>query len=223
MNDPKKKLVIFGSGFLGELAHFYFTNDSNYEVIAFTADALYIKESTYLGLPCIAFEELEKHYSPSDVHLFVAIGYSKLNAIRIAKFNAAKAKGYTMASYVSSKSSTWSESIQIGENVFIMENNVLMPFCKIEDNVLVWVGNILSHHSVIKKHTTITSHAAIGGNVIIGEGCFIGLNATIRDSIEIADGTVIAASSNVIKNTEPHSVYMGSPAVFKMKAEDAKI
>ncbi len=221
--QKKKKLVIFGLGMLGELAHFYFTHDSDYEVVAFTADTNFPDGGTYLGLPFIPFDDVVLGYPPSEYHLFIAIGYSKLNAIRISKYALAKEKGYTLASYVSSKSSSWPQSMDIGENVFIMENNVIMPFCKIEDNVLIWVGNILSHHSIIKKHTTITSHAAIGGNVIIEEGCFIGLNATIRDSIKLAKGTVVATGANVTKDTEADSVYMGSPAVIKMESSKAKI
>jgi sugar O-acyltransferase (sialic acid O-acetyltransferase NeuD family) len=221
--QKKKKLVIFGLGMLGELAHFYFTHDSDYEVVAFTADTNFPDSGSYLNLPFIPFDEVSQQFPPADYHLFIAIGYSKLNAIRISKYTLAKEKGYTLASYVSSKSSSWPQSIDIGENVFIMENNVIMPFCKIEDNVLIWVGNILSHHSVIKKHTTITSHAAIGGNVIIEEGCFIGLNATIRDSIKLAEGTVVATGANVTKDTEAHNVYMGSPAVIKMESSKAKI
>lgn len=223
MTLKSKKLIIFGLGMLGELAHFYFTHDSDYEVVAFTADNNYPEDATYLNLPFIPLNELPQKYPPTEFHCFIAIGYSKLNEIRIAKFNLLKSMGYHLASYISSKTSSWPQSIEVGENVFIMENNVLMPFCRIEDNVLIWVGNILSHHSVIKQHTTITSHAAIGGNVIIEEACFIGLNATIRDSIRIARGTVVATGANIIKNTEPDSVYMGSPAVIKMSSRDAKI
>lgn len=32
----KKPLVIFGSGDIAQLAHYYFSTDSNYEVVAFT-------------------------------------------------------------------------------------------------------------------------------------------------------------------------------------------
>lgn len=44
----RKPLVIFGSGDIAQLAHYYFNTDSNYEVVAFTVDASYIKESDVL-------------------------------------------------------------------------------------------------------------------------------------------------------------------------------
>ena len=34
----KKRLVIFGAGDIAQLAHFYFSSDSDYEVVAFTVD-----------------------------------------------------------------------------------------------------------------------------------------------------------------------------------------
>ena len=56
----KKPLVIFGSGDIAQLAHYYFSRDSNYEVVAFTVDANYIKESEFCGLPVVAFEDVAK-------------------------------------------------------------------------------------------------------------------------------------------------------------------
>ena len=34
----RKPLILFGAGDIAELAYFYFTNDSAYEVVAFTVD-----------------------------------------------------------------------------------------------------------------------------------------------------------------------------------------
>src|SRR5436190_1331055 len=107
MNSINKKLIIFGKGELAELANFYFTNDSTYQVCAFTLNRSYIDADTYLDLPVIPFEEVEKKYPPEQYELFIAIGYSKLNLNRKTKYEQAKSKGYKLASYVSSKSTTW--------------------------------------------------------------------------------------------------------------------
>ena len=34
----KNKIIIFGTGEIGDLAHFYFSNDSEYNVVAFSCD-----------------------------------------------------------------------------------------------------------------------------------------------------------------------------------------
>ena len=116
----KKKLVIFGVGDFAQLAHFYFSTDSDYEVVAFTVDSGYIKKTTFCNLPVLAFDEVVKH-CPSDKHFFfVALGYSKLNAIRKEKYLAAKALGYRIASFISSHATVLNDG-HIGENCFIFE------------------------------------------------------------------------------------------------------
>ncbi|KZS41291.1 hypothetical protein AWE51_23080 [Aquimarina aggregata] len=209
--NKKIKLVIFGLGEFGELAHFYFTNDSKYEVVAFCVDKAFKNTEEFLGLPVVEFENVEIIYPPSEYDFFVAIGYSKLNKNRIEKYTISKRKGYYLANYVSSKNSVWND-FKVGENTFIMENNTIMPFTKVGNNVLIWVGNIIAHHMVIEDHVTITSHCAIGGNVIIKSKAFIGLNATIRDGVIVGEQTIVAASSNLVKNADSGEVYMGNPA-----------
>lgn len=97
----KQPLVIFGLGDIGQLAHYYFSTDSNYEVVAFTVDAEYITTTKFCGLPVVPFEEVTSTYSPVMHEIFVALGYSKLNQLRKEKYLAAKALGYPLASYVS--------------------------------------------------------------------------------------------------------------------------
>ncbi len=206
-----KKVVIFGKGELAELACFYFTHDSKYQVCGFTVDREYLNEERYLDVPLVPFDAVEQTFPPAEYELFVAIGYTRLNQNRIDKYEQAKAKGYTLASYVSSRSTTW-PGLSVGENTFIMEDNTIMPFCKIGNNVLVWVNSILAHHMVVKDHVTITSHCAIGGNVVIEEQAFIGLNAALRNNIVIGRGAIIGTAANVVKDVMDFSVMMGNPA-----------
>lgn len=206
-----KKLIIFGIGELAELANYYFTNDSDYEVCAFTVDENHIKSDTFLGMPLVSFNKVEFLFPQNEYYLFIAIGYSNVSENRKEKYKMAKNKGYKLASYVSSKNSVWKDFI-VGENTFIMENNTIMPFASVGNNVLIFVGNIISHHMIIKDHVSITSHCAIGGNVILEESCFIGLNATIRNNITIGEKAIISTSANVLKSVDKFDVVMGNPA-----------
>ena len=49
----------------------------------------------------------------------------------------------------------------IGENCFIFEDNTIQPFVVVEDNVILWSGNHIGHHSVIKNHNFVSSHVVI--------------------------------------------------------------
>jgi len=206
-----KEIIVFGLRDYAELVHFYFTNDSDYTIVAFSVDNKYKDKEEFLGLPVVDFETVEKEYPPSKFDFFVALGYSESNQLRSRKYFEAKNKGYNLVSYVSSKNSVW-PNFEVGENTFIMENNTIMPFAKIGSNILIFAGNVITHHIVIDDHVTISCHCAIGGNVHIKSRVFIGLNSTLRNGIIVEEGTIIAAGSNVIKDTEKNEVYMGNPA-----------
>lgn len=205
----EKPLVIFGSGDIAQLAHYYFSTDSNYEVGAFTVDANYIKESEFCGLPVVAFEDAAKNYPPDSYDFFVALSYSKLNAVRKEKFLAAKEMGYKLVSFISSRATVLNEG-RIGENCFIFEDNTIQPFVTIGNNVTLWSGNHIGHHSVIHDHTFIASHVVISGGVEIGEQCFVGVNATLRDHIKIGDRCVVGAGALVLADADPEGVYIGA-------------
>lgn len=208
----KRKLVIFGSGDIAELAHFYFKTDSEYEVVAFTVDAAYIEGTTFGGLPVVAFEEVAEHYPPEDHDFFVALSYAKLNAVRKEKFMAAKALDYRLANFISSHATVLNKG-GIGENCFILEDNTIQPFVSIGNNVTLWSGNHIGHHSLIKDHTFISSHVVISGGVEIGEQCFIGVNVTLRDHIKIGDKCVIGAGALLLADAGHEGVYMGTAAI----------
>ena len=204
----KKRLIIFGTGDIAQLAHYYFSTDSDYQVVAFTADAAYITEKEFCGLPVVTFEEVASCYSPETHELFVALSYSKLNAVRKEKYIAAKAWGYRLASYVSSHATVLNEG-KIGDNCFIFEDNTIQPFVTIGNNVTLWSGNHIGHHSTIRDHCFIASHVVVSGGVEINEACFIGVNATLRDHIKVGERCVIGAGVLLLADADPEGVYIG--------------
>lgn len=205
----KKPLVIFGSGDIARLAHFYFSTDSEYKIVAFTVDSAYLSAASFCALPVVAFKELAAHYPPELYELFIAVSYSKLNAVRKEKYLAAKAMGYRLASFISSRASVLNDG-RIGENCFIFEDNTIQPFVSIGNNVTLWSGNHIGHHSTIKDHCFIASHVVISGGVEIGEQCFIGVNATLRDHIKVGERCVIGAGALLLADAAPEGVYMGT-------------
>ncbi|KTD51957.1 chloramphenicol acetyltransferase [Legionella quinlivanii] len=204
----KKELVIFGTGDIAQLAHYYFTHDSNYTVAAFTVDSTFITETEFCALPVIPFQEIGTLYPPNQYDMFIALSYSKLNAVRKEKYLAAKALNYRLASYISSKATLLNEQ-NIGENCFILEDNTIQPYVQIGNNVTLWSGNHIGHHSIIHDHSFIASHVVISGGVEIFESCFIGVNATLRDHISVGEKCVIGAGTLLLSDAEPESVYIG--------------
>jgi hypothetical protein len=63
------KVIVFGIQDFAELAHYYLTNDSVHEVVAFSVNAQYLpEERSFKGLPVLAFEDIVLHFPPSEYH-----------------------------------------------------------------------------------------------------------------------------------------------------------
>ncbi len=205
------RVVIFGVLDTAELAHYYLTNDSEHEVVAFTVSKEYLDEDTFKGLPVVPFEDLEHIYPTESYKLFAPMTARKMNQLREKIYNEGKEKGYDFISYISSKATTFDN--EIGENCFILEDNTIQPFTKIGNNVVLWSGNHIGHHGEIKDHVFFTSHVVMSGHCTIESNCFFGVNATIRDYSTIAKGTLLAMGASLNKQkTEEWSVYVGNPA-----------
>ncbi len=203
------KVVIFGTGEFAQVAAIYLAADSPHEVVAFTVDGDRRAEEHLLDKPVVPFEELQKTHPPTDYQLFIAIGFKGLNQARAEVFQRCKAMGYRCISYVCSKAVQWGH-IEVGENTFVFENNVLQPFVRIGDNCVLWSGNHIGHHARIGDHCFITSHVVISGGTIVGDYCFVGVNATLGDHIKVAPRCVIGAGAVVLRDTEEDGAYLGT-------------
>jgi putative colanic acid biosynthesis acetyltransferase WcaF len=80
----------------------------------------------------------------------------------------------------------------------------------------------------IGKRTTISqySHLCAGthdftkiarplvrSEIHIGDDCWIAADAFVGPAVSVGDGTILGARSSLFSNTEPWSIYVGSPAV----------
>lgn len=198
-------VVIFGIGQIAEIAYFYLTNDSEHKVVAFSVDKEFLTQDKFQDLPVVAYEELTEKYPPNKYQMFIPISYKKVNTLRAKKFYDAKEKGYTCISYISSRATYY--NTLVGENCFILENNVIQPFSKIGDNCILWSGNHIGHHTIIENHCFLASQVVISGKVTIGEYSFLGVNSTVADNLQIGKSNVIGSGSIIFKDTEDNSVY----------------
>jgi sugar O-acyltransferase (sialic acid O-acetyltransferase NeuD family) len=206
------KVIIFGVKDFAQLAHFYLRYDSEHDVVAFSVNEEYLPaESTFEGLPVVAFETVAAAYAPSEFTFFAPMSPRRMNRLRESVYNQIKAKGYEMISYVSSKATLF-HGVPIGDNCLILEDNTIQPFTSIGNNVVMWSGNHIGHHSVIKDHVSFTSHVVLSGHCVVEPFSFFGVNATVRDRVHIGEGSLIAMAAAVTGDTDAWGVYKGNPA-----------
>jgi sugar O-acyltransferase (sialic acid O-acetyltransferase NeuD family) len=198
---PKEhKLIIVGDSAFAEIAYEYFTHDSDYEVVAFSVEKEFVKKAALFGLPVVPFESLAEIFPPADHHVYVATVYTQLNRLRTRLSQTAKQKGYQLASYISSRAFVWS-NVTLGEHCFIFEDNTVQPFVKVGDNVVMWSGNHIGHHSTIRDNCFISSHVVISGFVDVGANCFLGVNATIVNDVTIGNDCWVGPACVIVKDT----------------------
>ena len=211
VNEKQKPLVLFGGSTFASLAAHCLTHDTQRKVAAFTVDASYMRTDTCDGLPVVAFQTLANDFPPDTHDILLPLGYTRMNEFRQARCEQAKAMGYTLACYVSSRASIWPD-LPVGGNVIIYEQAILQSFVTLGDNVIVRSGANIGHHSQVGSHSFIASGVVTGGNVTIGEHSFIGLGAVLRDNISVGRRCFIGAGAVVIADTEPDGIYVGNPA-----------
>ena len=211
------KVIIFGIEDFAELAHYYLEYDSEHEVVAFSVSKNYLPDILeFKGLPVVAFEEIEKQFPTSVYKFFAPMSPVKMNKLREAVYNDIKAKGYELISYISTKATICHN--EIGDNCFILEDNTIQPFTKIGNNVVLWSGNHIGHHSVIEDHVMFTSQVVMSGHCKIEKYSTLGVNSTLRDGVIISEGTFVAMGACITKNTEPWCMYKGNPAMKSEKS-----
>lgn len=213
----KKKLLIFGIKDFAELAWYYFTHDSEYEVVAFVLSEEYMPENrNFHELPVVAFEDVEKIYHIEKHDFFVPMSPVKMNTVRENIYKKVKEKGYRVPSYISSQAKICNGFNNIGENCFILEGSVVQPFVKIGDNSIIWNAH-LGHHSVIENNVFIAK-SILCGHVTVEDNSFIGAGTTIAENRTIKKGTFVAMNSGVIMNTVEWRAYAGNPAMLQKKS-----
>lgn len=199
------KIIIFGTSQTAEIAHYYFKHDSDHDVVGFTVDGDHLQESSFLSLPVVAFEQINEEFPSSDFSMHVAVSYHDLNKFRQRKYEEAKHKGYKLESYVSSRAGLVGP-VHYGDNCLILENQSIQPGVILGNDVALFGGTIIGHHSAVGDHCWITSEVAIAGNVTIGKRCFIGVNATIGHMITVGNDCFVGAGTLTTKSLDDKSV-----------------
>jgi sugar O-acyltransferase (sialic acid O-acetyltransferase NeuD family) len=206
VSRKERKLVILGDRVFAEIAHEYFTHDSDYEVVAFSVEREFMQHDRFRDLPLVPFESLEEVYDPADHSVHVAITYLQFNRVRARLASEARDKGFSLATYVSSRAFVWRD-VEIGEHCFVFEDNTVQPFVRIGNNVVLWSGNHIGHHSRIGDNCFISSHVVISGGVDIGENCFLGVNSTLVNDIGVGRDCWIGPAVTLTRSVEPGSFY----------------
>lgn len=206
-----RKLVIVGAGETAEMAGHYFSKDTEYEVISYCVERDFIASETFCGKPVVALEDLDGRYSATEVDVFVAASFTKLNRVRERLIERVESLGYKLASYVSPHAYVEDNAV-IGPNCFVLEDNTIQYGVSIGKGSVLWSGNHVGHRTEIAENVFVSSHVVISGFCKIGQRSFLGVNSSLNDGIRIEEDVVVGSGAVVTKHCQTQGVYVGSPA-----------
>ncbi|MFT4106038.1 MAG: acetyltransferase [Lacrimispora sp.] len=201
-----KNVIIFGVNQFAEMLYYYLLKENEYKVCAFTVDNDYCDEENFLGLPVVAFENVQEFYSPDEYAIFICAGYKNMNNVRTFKFQQAREKGYKIMSYIHKTAIVLTDDF--GEGNIVMEGVTIGVMCRIGDGNVFWANAHVAHHTIVGDYNFFTISVSVAGNIRIHNNCFFGNNCTIRNGLDIADYTLVGAGAYISKDTEKDSVYV---------------
>lgn len=205
-----RSLVIFGTGSLARLAHYYATREMGLQVVGFAVDSERKNVDEFCGLPVFSWDACVAQYAPEMTSMYVAVGYREMCQRQIL-FERAKSDGYALQNIVST-SAFVAETVLMGENNFIMPGAVIEPEVRLGDNNTVWSNVTLCHDSFIGHHNFFASNVTIGGEVKVGDRCFFGFTSTVVHQRRVGHDVLLAAQSLLLNDAESFGRYQGVPA-----------
>lgn len=197
-------IVIFGTGLISEVAKTYIDRHGPDRIVGFTVDAAYRTSDSFHDLPVVAWERLEERFPPDSTLLLGPLSYQRLNEFRRERHQEGRARGYGFASFVHPGSHVY--TTDIGENCFILENNVIQPYARIGAGVIIWSGNHIGHHAAIGDYCFLASQIGLGGNSRLGRGCFLAGKVGVESDVEVGDACFLDTGVLVKKDLPAESV-----------------
>lgn len=197
---------MYGTGAVAKLARFLLSQESPHEVVATAVDEDHLEQAPRLDLPLVSFEKVVESYPPDQFAMFIAVGYSRMNGLRAARYRTAKSMGYELITHVSPRASTWPD-IDIGENCLVMDQAVIQPFARVGNDCILWSGSYVGHEAQIGDHCYMAARATVSGLATVGERCFLGTGSITRDGIRIGDRCLVGAGVVMTHDAPPSTIH----------------
>ena len=126
--------------------------------------------------------------------MIIAIGYKNLTK-RLNIYEKVKKDGYHLRSIVHPEA--YINETVMGEGCIIMAKAAIGFHVVLSDLVVMWMGAVISHDSIIGRNTFFSPNSTVCGFVTIGENSFIGAGAVVADRAKLPSNSFIKAGSVV--------------------------
>ena len=147
----------------------------------------------------------------------ITVGFIKNPTIRIKLYNKVKEAGGKLATIVASTAHV-SHYATLGEGTVVMHNAFVNAGAQIGNNVILNTFTNIEHDAVIGDQCHISTGTMVNGDCKVCQNVFVGSQSVLANGITIGEGIIIGAGSVVRKSIEQKGIYVGNPAILKIKA-----
>lgn len=210
MTGLRQRLVIVGSGLLGQQLAHHATTWGGLDVAGFLDDFAAPGTHTPLGSVLGAVSELERVRDAVRADRFlIGVGYKHLDA-RTTIFD--RCVRVLPAATLVHPSCVVDPSASVGEGTVAMAGCLIDQRVRLGANVLLNPGCSISHDSSVGTGTFFGPRVTLAGNVEVAPGVFLGVGTTVIDGVRIATGVRTGGGAVVTRELSGPGTYVGVPA-----------
>lgn len=147
----------------------------------------------------------------------ITVGFIKNPALRIKLYNKVKEAGGKLATIVASTAHV-SKYATLGEGTVVMHQAFVNAGAQIGNTVILNTFTNIEHDAVVGDQCHISTGTMVNGDCKIGKNVFVGSQSVLANGIEVGDNIIIGAGSVVRKSISQKGIYVGNPAILKIKA-----
>ncbi len=211
------KSIIIGAGTYGEV-YLAYLQEAGEDVVGFLDDDPKYEGMSVRGVPVLGkISLIETLMNTNGIEaVYCPLGNNKL---RVQFLEKARSLGYKTPNYIH-PSVIIAPFVEIAEDgVYILQATQIMPYVKIERDVMISTGANIIHHSHLSQGTFVSNGVCFGANVLSKKYAYVGMGATVMTGVKVlGEDCLIGAGAVVIKDVPDNAVMAGVPAkVLKYK------
>lgn len=209
--------IIIGCGKYGEV-YFAYLRESGIKIVGFLDDDPQYEGTTICGVPVLGkIAELPRIKDEHNVtSVYCPLGNNKL---RVKFLDFARELGLETPNYIHPSVVIAPEVKIAPQGVYILQSTQIMPFVKIDKDVMISIGANIIHHTYLEQGVFVSNGVNLGASLIAKKYAYIGMGSTVMTGVkELGEDCLIGAGAVVIRNVPDGAVMAGVPAkIIKMK------
>ena len=205
INDPSRPLIVVGVGGMGREV-FWLARRAGLEVKGFLDD-----RATSSGMESqggAVLGEVASFAEHPEAQFVLGIGSPGVRRA-IARRMGQEVK---FATLVDPQALVDPAQVRLGAGSVICAGVMATVNIALGAHCIVNLNVTLTHDIRMGDFCTLAPLAAISGGVWMGEGVEVGTGAAVKQNVRLAHDSMVGMGAVVLRDTEPHGVYVGNPA-----------